>query len=224
MGSLLQGKSLLVASFGAVIFTYLCWKHKARSLSISKKRQKKVLTMDDLWNTAMFFPDFFPEKEDSTTRQLIWYLEQATETIDVCVFCINFKMLEEALIRIASKGVRVRILTNHYSGRSRQMRRVGIKTRTKIHTWFSPITTTMAIDLLHHKFVIIDDKAILNGSLNWTWSSITENFENVAVTTSPLIRKKLKKEFERLWEESAYRPGPTTRVLVNPGYHYNFCV
>lgn len=53
--------------------------------------------------------------------------------------------------------------------------------------------------LMHHKFVIIDNEILFNGSLNWTNTAFFGNFENMIVTNEPLILKPFIEEFEKLW-------------------------
>jgi cardiolipin hydrolase len=34
---------------------------------------------------------------------------------------------------------------------------------------------------MHHKFIVIDDDLLLNGSFNWTSTAVNSNYENVVV-------------------------------------------
>lgn len=52
---------------------------------------------------------------------------------------------------------------------------------------------------MHHKFVIIDNKILISGSINWTKSAFFGNFENMLVTNEPAIVKPFMYEFERIW-------------------------
>ena len=36
---------------------------------------------------------------------------------------------------------------------------------------------------MHHKFIVIDDELIMNGSFNWTVTAVKSNNENVVVTS-----------------------------------------
>lgn len=52
---------------------------------------------------------------------------------------------------------------------------------------------------MHHKFIVIDDELVMNGSFNWTVSAVKYNNENVTVTTDQQMVSNFKKEFLRLW-------------------------
>jgi cardiolipin hydrolase len=54
---------------------------------------------------------------------------------------------------------------------------------------------------MHHKFVIVDNILIANGSFNWTRQAITGNRENVVITNEPQIVRNFCDEFEKLWIE-----------------------
>ena len=56
---------------------------------------------------------------------------------------------------------------------------------------------------MHHKFAIIDDTLVINGSYNWTKGARFDNKENLTLTNSPKAVQGFKSEFERLWAEFA---------------------
>ena len=46
---------------------------------------------------------------------------------------------------------------------------------------------------MHHKFIIVDDELLLNGSFNWTVTAVKSNNENIVATSDPdLIQSFLK--------------------------------
>lgn len=66
----------------------------------------------ELWNTVMFFPEIFPEKPGSQTRQMMWYMEQAKKTVKIAIYSVNFRLLEQVLFALVKKQVRVKAVTN----------------------------------------------------------------------------------------------------------------
>ena len=53
---------------------------------------------------------------------------------------------------------------------------------------------------MHHKFALIDDKYLVNGSFNWTRQAVTGNNENVLITSDCNIVNAFKMEFNKLWK------------------------
>jgi len=54
-------------------------------------------------------------------------------------------------------------------------------------------------NLMHHKFVVVDGKLLLDGSFNWTPAAVHGNNENVIISSQPFVIQEFQKEFGRLW-------------------------
>jgi phosphatidylserine/phosphatidylglycerophosphate/cardiolipin synthase-like enzyme len=54
---------------------------------------------------------------------------------------------------------------------------------------------------MHHKFALLDNRCLLNGSFNWTRAAHLENKENVLLTSNAKLVKPFADEFESLWRE-----------------------
>lgn len=52
--------------------------------------------------------------------------------------------------------------------------------------------------LMHHKFCVIDNKIVITGSYNWTYSAENRNMENVLMTDNQEIIRLYKDEFKSL--------------------------
>ena len=160
-----------------------------------RKREKQSERVDDVL--------FFPVINDSSTQNsckkntnvsyLLEVLSKATKSIDVAIFAITAKDFSDILISTHRRGVIVRVLTDHEQqgltgSQIQQLRRAGIQVR--LNTSF----------YMHHKFVVIDGKCLLTGSLNWTNQGLHGNNENVIVTTAKDLVQQFDGEFERLWK------------------------
>ncbi len=124
-------------------------------------------------------------------------LEASKTSIDAAVFTITDDRITEALVDAHRRGVRVRVVTDDdKSGDAGsdiwRLLRSGIPVRTDHSpTW------------MHHKFAVIDDATLLNGSYNWTRAGATQNQENFLVTADPVLVRAYSDAFERLWSEFA---------------------
>jgi hypothetical protein len=67
---------------------------------------------------------------------------------------------------------------------------------------------------MHHKFCIIDDKVLFNGSYNWTYYAETRNFENVIkISDNDELIQEFKSEYETLKKYSDKRSIAVKREL-----------
>jgi competence ComEA-like helix-hairpin-helix protein len=80
-------------------------------------------------------------------------------------------------------------------------------TETDNHIWLHPIQTVgIPIlppgDLLHHKFGVVDERAVIMGSHNWTEAADRQNDETLLVIEHPTVAAHYTREFNRLWANS----------------------
>ena len=140
--------------------------------------------------------------EETSLSKLVRVLLEAKQSLDVCVFTINCRELADVVVQLHNDGVVVRVLTDDEQMGStgsqiEKFRREGILVRHDLSSFF-----------MHHKFVVIDRKRLVNGSFNWTRQAVTGNRENVVITSDELVVNAFSEEFERLWEE--YNPSKRT--------------
>jgi phosphatidylserine/phosphatidylglycerophosphate/cardiolipin synthase-like enzyme len=79
-------------------------------------------------------------------------------------------------------------------------------------------------DLMHHKYVIRDGRAVWTGSTNWTADSWTRE-ENVVVTVaSQALASRFLADFEQLWSErDVERSGKVDTAPIEGGIRVWFC-
>jgi len=125
---------------------------------------------------------------------IIGWINKTKKTLDVCMYRFNHKLLANAVIDAHKRGVNVRLILNDDSLETTwKMGRMGILKRVKKSKYH--------VNLMHHKFIIIDNKKVILGSLNWTKMSVRTNWENTFITNNCEIVNPFKQEFQRLWEE-----------------------
>jgi len=56
------------------------------------------------------------------------------------------------------------------------------------------------INLMHHKFIIIDNEKIILGSMNWTILGVRNNWENTFISNDHELVVPFVEEFKQLWE------------------------
>lgn len=179
--------------FGAVFSGWACCLYLYYSRRSRIKQSERV-------NNVLFFPVRSGSRDalgtcqkESNVYYLFGVISKATKSIDAAVFAITAREFSDILINAHRRGVVVRILTdNEQQGLSgsqiQQLRRAGIQVRHNSSFY------------LHHKFVVVDRKCLVTGSLNWTNQALHGNNENVIVSTADDLVQPFDNEFEYLWE------------------------
>ncbi len=119
-------------------------------------------------------------------------LGSARASVDVCVFTITDNRITKALIAAHRRGVRVRIVSDDDKAWDtgsdiQHLRDAGVLVRTD-----------QGDEHMHHKYAVIDDRLLLNGSYNWTRGA-TENHENLLATSRPPLVEAYRRHFDGVW-------------------------
>ncbi|MFA5330109.1 MAG: phospholipase D-like domain-containing protein [Prolixibacteraceae bacterium] len=122
-------------------------------------------------------------------------LNQAKQTLDICVFTITDDRLAGDIELSHKRGVNVRIITDDeklydHGSRIKDLKKAGI-----------PVMTDHSRYHMHHKFGIIDSRIVFTGSFNWTYSASKHNQENLLITTNYDIVKQYSDQYKILWGE-----------------------
>jgi phosphatidylserine/phosphatidylglycerophosphate/cardiolipin synthase-like enzyme len=54
--------------------------------------------------------------------------------------------------------------------------------------------------IMHHKFLVADDRYVATGSFNWTREAACCNWENLVILDDPGLAASFEQEFRRLWD------------------------
>ena len=175
-------------SASALLLFCLYWRERRNSkrlLSLSRQAATKVL----------FFPDLETHGGRRPTEELLDKLESAESTLDVCVYAISNWSLIDSLISAHQRGVAVRVITDQDQASVNpspveKLRRSGIQVRQNNDSYF-----------MHHKFAVVDERCLINGSLNWTQQAVHGNRENVFISSNSDVVQPFLAQFQVLWEQ-----------------------
>nr|XP_033336322.1 mitochondrial cardiolipin hydrolase [Megalopta genalis] len=131
-------------------------------------------------------------------RQLENHINAAKDSLYMCMYLMTADTLSKAFVKALRRGVHVRVIMDKsmaYNSRGQAIpfHRNGIEVR---------IQQTDA--LMHHKFVIVDERILITGSTNWTMSAFFGNYDNIMITNQVAFVKPFVQEFQNLWTELQY--------------------
>ena len=137
----------------------------------------------------------FSPKDKIITNSIVPLINNAKQYIYIPAFLITHDELASSLISAKERGVNVKIIidaTNTYAARSKvkMLRSAGI-----------PVKIENYAGKLHSKSIIIDDKYIIAGSMNFSRSGENKNDENALIIEDKRLARHYKGFFEYLWKK-----------------------
>ena len=160
---------------------------------------------------------YFSPQDKTVENALVPLVEKAEKYIYLPVFVITHKKLTQSLIDAKNRGVDVKIILDATSVRSNHtthevLRNAGI-----------PLKTENYAGKVHNKSMIIDDKYVITGSMNFSNSGENRNDENCLVIENTELAKFYRGWFEFIWKKIPdiylkYSVRPESRYSVGSCY------
>lgn len=182
------------------------------SLRIMKKLNTLVLGM--LCGFALTLLFFVPVESSSAAIQaffaptgekrllhkaLTQEIYQAKKTVQIAMFQWTSPALTDAIISVKNQA-QVQILLDEEQidsdwSKSKELKKAGIEIR-----YFKLPGTGFQRVKMHHKFMIVDQKTVATGSMNWTVQADEQNYEALLILKDKLVAKQFTQAFEELWK------------------------
>ena len=130
---------------------------------------------------------------DNPQKEIIKNINQAEAFINIAMYIFTDREIALPLVKAQERGVKVRLYldkdqVDYKYSQSRFLVQKGIKVRISSNNY-----------IMHNKFVIIDNRILLTGSYNWTFSANNRNDENLMVIDDPDIISRYQNQFINLW-------------------------
>ncbi|MCM1141054.1 MAG: phospholipase D-like domain-containing protein [Muribaculum sp.] len=133
-------------------------------------------------------------------------LDNAKKSVDIAMAWFTNAALFEAALACLKRGINVRLVLldspinfMEYAPDFNQFVQLG----GQLHI------ATSSVGFMHHKFCIVDEEYVVNGSYNWTYFAETRNVENILISDDAAVVAGFKQEFSRLIcaiQKSAFVP------------------
>ena len=159
-----------------------------------------TLYLPSLAKTEVYF-----SLSDNPQKEIIKNINQAEAFINIAMYIFTDKEIALPLIKAQERGVKVRLYldkdqVDYQYSQSRFLVQKGIKTRISTNNY-----------IMHNKFAIIDNRLLLTGSYNWTFSANNRNDENLLIIDDPEIIEIFQNQFINLWTNK-YSPERTRQL------------
>lgn len=150
----------------------------------------KTVSLNETKITPLFSP-----KDKIITNKIIPLINSAKKYIYIPAFIITHEELSTALINAKNRSVDVKIIVDATSTAS---------SRSKVKTLRSaniPLKVENYAGKVHSKTILIDDKFIISGSMNFSKSGENKNDENCLIIEDERLTKYYRGFFEYLWSK-----------------------
>jgi competence ComEA-like helix-hairpin-helix protein len=154
-------------------------------------------------------------RSQSVNGTIAKILGLAQHTVDLALFVFSEQSIVDALAQRHQQGVQVHALIDPnfaFLSYSEALDMLGThlpnrkcQVEAGNHPWANPISSVGTPilppgDKLHHKFAVIDDRAIVTGSHNWSAAADTQNDETLLIVENPTVAAHFVREFDRLYQ------------------------
>ena len=111
-----------------------------------------------------------------------------------------------ALIDAWKRGVDVQVVIDGTAGKGAGKQIVNLLEREDV-----PVSLSLGSQLLHHKFMVIDNEILVNGSANWTLAAFTKNADCFLVIHD--LNKTQQEMLAGLWKVIKLESEPVTKKV-----------
>lgn len=133
-----------------------------------------------------------PDPRGHALTELRKKIRLARKSIRIALFTFTHPGLVEEVIQAHNRGVKVSIVIDMHSGLG-----ASSKVVEKLQKAGVPLQLSQGVQLLHHKFIYIDEQTLVTGSANWTKAAFYKNSD--CILTLHHLNTDQKKFMNRLW-------------------------
>jgi hypothetical protein len=132
--------------------------------------------------------------DEACDEKLIEFIRSAQQSLDIAVFDITHPQIVHEIL-VSARRIPVRILVD-----KRQSREPHSLVSTLIRAG-AHVRVGHQRGIMHHKFILLDHRAVETGSFNFTNSASFKNQENQVYLNDPSLVERFRKRFEKMWND-----------------------
>jgi phosphatidylserine/phosphatidylglycerophosphate/cardiolipin synthase-like enzyme len=135
-----------------------------------------------------------PDPRGHAISELRKSIRNAHRSIKIALFTFTHQGLVEEVIDAYNRGVKVSVVVDMHSGMGASSKAVEKLKKANV-----PVFLSRGSQLLHHKFIYIDDKTLIAGSANWTKAAFYKNSD--CILALHRLNSDQKKFMTQLWSQ-----------------------
>lgn len=143
------------------------------------------------------------------SKQLEDYLKSADKSISIAVAWFTNENLFDIILDLLTRKIVVELVVNNDHINNR-IDGLDFNEFIKLGGKFYFADSSR---LMHHKFIIIDNKIAISGSYNWTYNAEFRNKENIISTDNQEIIEQFKSEYELIKADASLQ---TDKIALKP--------
>lgn len=142
-----------------------------------------------------------PDPRGHALTELRKKIRNAKSSIQIALFTFTHLGLIEEVIDAHNRGVAVSVVIDMHTGLGASSKAI-----EKLKAGGVAVYLSQGVQLLHHKFIYIDEKTLITGSANWTKAAFYKNSDCILALHH--LNKEQKKFMNRLWSvvETSVQP------------------
>ena len=145
-----------------------------------------------------------PDPRGHALHDLKHKIRTANRSLRIALFTFTHPSLIEEVIAAHKRGINVHVIMDLHSSLGASSKAVEQLKSSGVR-----ISMSRGVQLLHHKFILIDDQTLLTGSANWTKAAFYKNSDCFLILHH--LNEEQKTFMNRLWTrlEAEATPRPT---------------
>ena len=141
---------------------------------------------------------------------IIEEVNSAKSSINVAMYYLTERRIANALISAKQKGIKVSVVLDKSQPTQTYSKAVYL-TNNGIRPFINS-----KYSIMHNKYAIVDGKAVITGSYNWTASAEAKNAENLLIIRDEKVAGLYRKNFDKLLAESHEFTGRKDEAKIVP--------
>jgi cardiolipin synthase A/B len=135
-----------------------------------------------------------PDPRGNIVGELRRLIRNASRSVKIALFTFTHPALCEELIAAKRRGIAVTLVVDSHSGLGASAKAV-----EQLRMGGVPVFLSQGLQLLHHKFLLVDDQMLVCGSANWTKAALTKNSDCILILHQ--LTQEQKQFMKRLWNK-----------------------